>query len=213
MFSLLPVTLFPLTLPRPQRSLDSFRQELAGVGAERCLCLHAGIWLPSAVAWALQGFRSPAHFSSDLGPKERAWDWISRAEIHSQVKVRWEERVHCGLPQNRPWALMPELQRTVMKGEGLCTKHGIKRVRFCAQFRCLMRRDVRLCLRTPWRHCWKAQNWPICLRLSRILGLRAAEGRVTSVLVWAGIILYKGFLFGESRCIIQCRYFIWRNWG
>lgn len=36
MFSLLPVTLFPLRLPRPLRSLDSFRQELAGVGAERC---------------------------------------------------------------------------------------------------------------------------------------------------------------------------------
>lgn len=42
MFSLLPVTIFLLTLPRPQHSSDGFRQELAGAGAE-VPCLRAGI--------------------------------------------------------------------------------------------------------------------------------------------------------------------------
>lgn len=71
MFSLLPVTLFPLTLPRLLRSLDSFRQELAGVGAERCLCpcwhLTALSCGEAALGRVHQGISAPARFSSYLG--------------------------------------------------------------------------------------------------------------------------------------------------
>lgn len=47
------------------------------------------------------------------------------AGIHSQLEVRWEGRVLCGLPQNRPVALMPELPGTTKEGRDLRMNYGL----------------------------------------------------------------------------------------
>lgn len=61
MFSLLSVTLFALMLPRPQHSLDSFRQELAGARDKASIDAHISRRPPVALFFgerAQQEFRS-----------------------------------------------------------------------------------------------------------------------------------------------------------
>lgn len=90
-FSLLPVTLFPLALSRPPRSVDGFRREWASD------CPQRG----EAAGGEHMGSQNSASSCLILGP-EGVRHWPSRAGVRSGMQVQWEERELWGPPRNRP---------------------------------------------------------------------------------------------------------------
>ena len=114
MFSLLPVTLFPLTSSGPHRPLESVRQEPAGVGPKRWPCPRAGSRWPllwrGCLGCVHQGLGAPAPPPSCPGPEESVWAWVSSSGIRSKMKVKRED---CG-------PLRTDRQLTCQS----CTKYG-----------------------------------------------------------------------------------------